>query len=120
MSSMAVPTAGEACGLPLLIPFEVSPQISLLQPPALGKPPFLRVHGHSFIQQLLSPSAPPDLTGVKLSREDALPSFTNQILSKASFSYDFSPETGLSHPAREQGETIPMPMRSVAVTTGQE
>lgn len=69
--------------LPLLTPFEVSPQISLLQPPALGKPPFLRVHGHSLIQQLLSPSAPPDLTGVKLNREDTLPSFTNQILSKA-------------------------------------
>lgn len=118
MSSMAVLTAERhvvSVWLPLLTAFEVSPQISLLQPPALGKPPFLRVHGHSLIQQLLSPSAPPDPTGVKLSQEDALPSFTNQILSKAIASL-----LGLLHPAREQGETIPMPMRSVAVTTGQE
>lgn len=65
-----------------LTPLELSPQTSLLPPLAPEQPPFLRDGAHSFIQHL-SLSAPPDLTEVKLTREDALPSFTNLILGKA-------------------------------------
>lgn len=66
-----------------LTPFELSPRTSLLHPPALGKPPFPRVHAHSFVRRLLSPSAPPNLTEVKLTRENALSGFTSLSLSKA-------------------------------------
>lgn len=46
----------------------------------LQRSSFLRVHAYLFVQQLLSPWAPPLPPEIKLTREDALSGFTNLML----------------------------------------